>query len=50
VVDAKQRASVEGVYAIGDVIEGLDQITVAMAQGAVAATAIHNDLPGTTPG
>ena len=34
----------DGVYAIGDVIDGLDQIAVAMGQGAIAATAIHNDL------
>lgn len=46
VVDAKQRTSVERAYAVGDVTDGLDQIAVAMGQGAVAATAIHNDLPG----
>jgi thioredoxin reductase (NADPH) len=44
VVDAKQRTSMGGVYAIGDVTEGLDQISVAMGQGAIAATAVHNDL------
>jgi thioredoxin reductase (NADPH) len=49
-VDADQRTSVDGVYAVGDVTERLDQIAVAMAHGAVAATAIHNDLPGTVPG
>lgn len=49
-VDAKQKTSIDRVYAIGDVTEGLDQIAVAMAQGAVAATAIHNDLPRTMPG
>lgn len=46
VVDAKQRTNVTRVYAIGDVTDGLDQIAVAMGQGAVAATAIHNDLSG----
>jgi thioredoxin reductase (NADPH) len=50
VVDAKQRTSIDRVYAIGDVTDGLDQIAVAMAQGAVAATAIHNDLPATMLG
>ena len=44
VVDAKQETSVAGLYAIGDIVEGLDQIAFAMGQGAVAATAIHNAL------
>ncbi len=48
-IDAKHKTSVGRVYAIGDVTEGLDQIACAMGQGAVAATAIHNDLPVTTP-
>ncbi|PZX53715.1 thioredoxin reductase (NADPH) [Cereibacter changlensis] len=39
-----QRTSVEGVYAAGDVVTGLNQIAVAMAQGEIAATAIHNAL------
>ncbi|GLC61957.1 hypothetical protein PLESTB_001824100 [Pleodorina starrii] len=43
-IDSKHKTSVDGVYAIGDVIDGLDQIAVAMGQGAIAATAIHNDL------
>jgi thioredoxin reductase (NADPH) len=46
VVDAKQRTSIDRVYAIGDLTDGLDQIAIAMGQGAAAATAIHNDLPG----
>jgi thioredoxin reductase (NADPH) len=33
-----------GVYAAGDVVEGLDQISVAMGQGAMAATRLHNWL------
>ena len=44
VVDEHQRSSMEGVYAAGDIVFGLDQISVAMGQAAVAATAIHNDL------
>lgn len=35
---------VEGVFAAGDVVEGLDQISVAMGHGAVAATRLHNAL------
>lgn len=33
-----------GVYAAGDLVEGLDQISVAMGHGAVAATKAHNWL------
>lgn len=44
VVDEHQRSSMAGVYAAGDIVFGLDQISVAMGQAAVAATAIHNDL------
>lgn len=50
VVDAQQKTSTDRVYAIGDLTDGLDQIAVAMGQGAVAATAIHNDLPCTLHG
>ena len=44
VVDIKQRASVPGVYAAGDIVTSLDQISVAMGHAAIAATALHNDL------
>jgi thioredoxin reductase (NADPH) len=43
-VDRHQRTSIAGLYVAGDVVSGLDQIGVAMGQGAVAATALHNDL------
>lgn len=43
-VDAHQASNVPGVYVAGDVVEGLDQISVAMGQAAIAATAIHNRL------
>ncbi len=33
-----------GVFAAGDVVEGLDQISVAMGHGAIAATRAHNWL------
>lgn len=42
--DAHQRLGLQGLYAAGDVVAGLDQISVAMGHAAVAATAIHNDL------
>ncbi|AXC49616.1 NAD(P)/FAD-dependent oxidoreductase [Paracoccus suum] len=44
VTDDSQRTSVAGIYAAGDAIEGLDQISVATGTGAKAAVAIHNDL------
>lgn len=43
-VDAHQRTSVPGLYAAGDVVLGLDQISHAMGEGGVAATTIRNDL------
>ena len=43
-VDAHQATSVPGLYAAGDVVRGLNQIVVAGAEAAIAATAIHNAL------
>jgi thioredoxin reductase (NADPH) len=43
-VDAHQRTSVPRLYAAGDVVKGLDQISHAMGEGGVAATTIRNDL------
>ena len=43
-VDSHQRTSVAGLYAAGDVVIGLDQISHAMGEGGVAATTIRNDL------
>lgn len=48
-VDAHQRTSVAGLYAAGDVVIGLDQISHAMGQAGVAATAIRNDLAKEEP-
>jgi len=48
-VDFRQRTSVEGLYAAGDVVHGLDQISHAMGEGGVAATTIRNDLSKTRP-
>ena len=44
VVDDHQRTSIAGLYAAGDVVKGLDQISHAMGEGGVAATTIRNDL------
>ena len=49
VVDRHMRTSVRGLYAAGDVVIGLDQISHAMGQGGVAATAIRNDLCAKQP-
>jgi thioredoxin reductase (NADPH) len=48
-VDAHQRTSVAGLYAAGDVVIGLDQISHAMGDGGVAATTIRNDLAKERP-
>jgi len=45
IVDEKQQTTVDGLYAIGDVVSGLNQISVAMGQAAIAASAIHQRLP-----
>ncbi len=47
--DAHQRTSVTGLYAAGDVVHGLDQISHAMGEGGVAATTIRNDLCSEEP-
>jgi thioredoxin reductase (NADPH) len=39
-----QETSVPGLFAAGDVVESLDQISVAVGQAAIAATALHNYL------
>jgi len=44
IIDAHCRTNVEGLYAAGDVVVGLDQLAVAVGHAAIAATAIHNDL------
>lgn len=50
--DKHQRLGMKGLYAAGDIVAALDQISVAMGHAAVAATTIHNDLrktDGETP-
>ena len=49
IVDSHMRTSVPGLYAAGDVVIGLDQISHSMGQGGVAATPIRNDLAAKNP-
>ena len=49
VVDSHMRTSVPGLYAAGDLVLGLDQISNAMGQGGVASTTIRNDLAKERP-
>lgn len=44
-VDAHQLTSVPGLYAAGDMVNALNQMSVGMAHATIAATAIHNALP-----
>lgn len=43
-VDAHQQTTVPGLYAAGDMVRGLNQISTAEGEAATAATAIHNRL------
>jgi thioredoxin reductase (NADPH) len=44
IVNAHQETSVSNLYAAGDVVRGLNQVIVAAAEAAIAATDIHNKL------
>ena len=48
-VDDHQRTSVPGLFAAGDVVKGLDQISHAMGEAGVAATTIRNELAERMP-
>jgi thioredoxin reductase (NADPH) len=48
-VDDHQRTSVPGLFAAGDVVKGLDQISHAMGEAGVAATTIRNLLDEQRP-
>jgi len=48
-VDDHQRTSVAGLYAAGDVVRGLDQISHATGEAGVAATTIRNELDERRP-
>jgi thioredoxin reductase (NADPH) len=45
IVDGHMQTTVADLYAAGDVVSGLNQVSVAVGHAAVAATAIHNSLP-----
>ena len=45
VVGRDQQTSVDGLYACGDMVSALNQISVAVGHAAIAATAVHNRLP-----
>ena len=44
-VDGKQRTTIDGIFAAGDVVSDLHQLVVAEGHAAIAATAMHNSLP-----
>jgi len=44
-VDMHMRTCVPGLYAAGDVVAALNQVSVAVGHAAIAATHIHNSLP-----
>jgi thioredoxin reductase (NADPH) len=48
VVNAHQQTSVPRLYAAGDVLRGLNQVVIAAAESAIAATDIHNKLRKST--
>lgn len=48
-VEARQRTSITGLFAAGDVGLGCDKISHAFGEGGVAATTISNDLARRTP-
>lgn len=45
IVDASLATTVPGLYAIGDVVNAINQISVAIGHAAIAATAVHRRLP-----
>ncbi|MBC7991568.1 MAG: NAD(P)/FAD-dependent oxidoreductase [Luteimonas sp.] len=45
IVDDALQTGVDGLYAIGDVVSALNQISVAVGHAAIAASAVHQRLP-----
>jgi thioredoxin reductase (NADPH) len=43
-VNGHMMTSIPGLYAAGDMVRGLNQLSIAQAEGAIAATDIHNKL------
>ncbi|NWF96034.1 MAG: FAD-dependent oxidoreductase, partial [Candidatus Thorarchaeota archaeon] len=50
IVDARQRTSVPGIFAAGDVIESMKQIVVATGTGAIAADSAYAYIRGVERG
>jgi thioredoxin reductase (NADPH) len=48
-VDSHQQTTVERLYAAGDIVRGLNQVVIAAAEAALAATDIHNRLRRADP-
>jgi thioredoxin reductase (NADPH) len=44
IVDEYKQTTIEGVYAIGDLVEGSQLVITAAADGAIAAIAINKSL------
>jgi thioredoxin reductase (NADPH) len=44
-IDGQCRTSVAGLYAIGDAVSALNQLSVAFGHAALAASAVHRELP-----
>lgn len=44
-VDAHMQTTIDGLYAVGDVVSALNQISVAVGHAAIASSAIHGRLP-----
>ena len=44
VVDDHQQTTVAGLYAAGDLVRGLNQISTAQGEAAIAATTLHKRL------
>lgn len=44
ITDDAQQTALGGLWAAGDIVDGLDQISVAIGHGAIAATKAHNHL------
>ena len=45
IVDRHQMTSIDGLFAVGDIVSAINQISVGVGHAAIAATAIHNRLP-----
>jgi thioredoxin reductase (NADPH) len=45
IVDCHQQTRIKRIFAIGDVVSCLDQMSVGIGHAAIAATSVHNSLP-----